>query len=60
MDMANQQDDRDEERNHNIELLVEQLRQAETRALLKRGIELWVGTERAVLGGGALPAAKIN
>ena len=58
MDMAIQRDDTDE-REKRIDIMVEQFRTAEKRALLKRGIQLWTRTERTVHEA-PLPAAKIN
>lgn len=59
MDMANQQDTKDEQEAR-IQALVEQFRAAEKRALLKRGIELWTRTEGALLETYPLPAAKVH
>ena len=45
MDMAIQRDDKDE-RETRLNTMIEQIRTAEQRALLKRGITLWTRTER--------------
>ncbi len=44
MDMAIQRDD-DDERETRLNTMIEQIRTAEQRALLKRGIALWTQTE---------------
>ena len=44
MDMAIQRDD-DDERETRLNTMLEQIRTAEQRALLKRGITLWTQTE---------------
>ena len=56
--MATQRDDK-EELEHRTALLIERFHQAEKRALLRRGIELWIRTERGALGDVTLPE-KIN
>lgn len=59
MDMAIQRDDEDE-RQRRIDILAEQFRAAEKRALLKRGIELWTSTELGMMDRAPRPVAKIN
>jgi hypothetical protein len=59
MDMAIQRDQKDE-RDKRIDILTEQFRAAEKRALLKRGIELWTRTELGTINEAARPLAKIN
>jgi hypothetical protein len=59
MDMAIQRNNTDE-REARLTILIERFQDAEKRALLKRGIELWTRTERLSLYEPALPAAKIN
>ena len=59
MDMANQQDNKDE-REARIRILAEQFRAAEKRALLRRGVELWTGSESAILQMPSLPPSKLN
>lgn len=41
-------------------ILIERFQDAEKRALLKRGIELWTRAERLARREPALPAEKIN
>jgi hypothetical protein len=57
--MAIQRNDRDE-RDTRMEILIERFQEAEKRALLKRGIELWTRAERRITDSVPLPAAKIN
>ena len=52
------QHDVKKERDARVNKLSNQLRAAEQRALLKRGIELWTSTENATLHIAHLPAAK--
>ena len=59
MDMAIQRDQKDE-REQRIDILTEQFRAAEKRALLKRGIELWTRTELGTIFEAPRPLAKIN
>ena len=59
MDMAIQRDEKDE-RDKRIDILTEQFRAAEKRALLKRGIELWTRTELGTINEAPRPLAKIN
>ena len=59
MDMAIQRDQKDE-REKRIDILTEQFRAAEKRALLKRGIELWTRTELGTIFEAPRPLAKIN
>ena len=59
MDMAIQRDMKDE-REKRIDILTEQFRAAEKRALLKRGIELWTGTELGMMDEAPRPPAKVN
>jgi hypothetical protein len=59
MDMAIQRDQKDE-RDKRIDILTEQFRAAEKRALLKRGIELWTRTELGTINEARRPLAKIN
>ena len=59
LDMAIQRDDEDE-RARRIDILAEQFRAAERRALLKRGIELWTSTELGMMDQAPRPVAKIN
>lgn len=59
MDMAIQRDDEDE-RQRRVDILAEQFRAAEKRALLKRGIELWTSTELGMIDRAPRPVAKIN
>ena len=58
MDMAIQRDEK-EERELRIDILAEQFRAAEKRALLKRGIELWTSTELA-MDHAPRPVAKVD
>ena len=57
--MAIQRNDTDE-RNARVEMLIERFQNAERRALLKRGIELWTRTERVQVHPTAPSPAKIN
>ena len=59
MDMAIQRNHPDD-REARLTILIERFQEAEKRALLKRGIELWTRTEGATLREPAPPAAKIN
>jgi len=59
MDMAIHRDQKDE-REKRIDILTEQFRAAEKRALLKRGIELWTRTELGTIFEAPRPLAKIN
>jgi hypothetical protein len=62
MDMAIQRDDKDE-RETRLNTMIEQIRTAEQRALLKRGITLWTRTERQlgiVPFDATLPPNRIN
>ena len=59
MDMAIQRNHSDE-REARLAILIERLQEAEKRALLKRGIELWTRTEGVMLREPAPPAAKMN
>jgi len=54
------QRNRSDEQDADLRILIERFREAEKRALLKRGIELWTRTERLILHEPAPPAAKIN
>jgi hypothetical protein len=62
MDMAIQRDDEDE-RETRVNTMIDQIRTAERRALLKRGITLWTRAERhlgIVPFDATLPPNKIN
>jgi hypothetical protein len=62
MDMAIQRDDEDE-RETRLNTMLEQIRTAEQRALLERGITLWTRAERhpgIVPFDAILPPNKIN
>ena len=62
MDMAIQRDD-DDERETRLNTMLEQIRTAEQRALLKRGITLWTRAERhlgIVPFDAILPPNKVN
>lgn len=59
MDMAIQRNEKDE-REKRLDILTEQFRAAEKRALLKRGIELWTRTEIGTIDQAPRPVAKIN
>jgi hypothetical protein len=62
MDMAIQRDD-DDERETRLNTMIEQIRTAEQRALLKRGITLWSRAERQlgiVPFDATLPPNKVN
>jgi hypothetical protein len=49
-----------DEREARLTILIERFQDAEKRALLKRGIELWTRAERLARREPALPAEKIN
>ena len=58
MDVANQRDDdNNDERETRLRRMMEQLRAAEERALVKRGITLWTQAERLL---GIVPAADAS
>ncbi len=62
MDMAIQRDD-EKERETRLNTMIEQIRTAERRALLKRGITLWTRAERQrgiVPFDAILPLNKVN
>jgi hypothetical protein len=62
IDMANQRDNADEPQAR-LELMIEEFRTAEKRALLKRGITLWTRTEaqhRIAQFDAPFPQGKIN
>ena len=62
MDMAIQRDDKDEQETR-LNTMIEQIRTAEQRALLKRGITLWTRAERQpgiVPFDTTLPPNKVN
>ena len=59
MDMAIQRNHSDEQEAR-LTILIERFQEAEKRALVKRGIELWTRTEGMTLREPAPPAAKIN
>jgi hypothetical protein len=56
MDMAIQRDDT-EERETRLRMMMERFRAAEERALVKRGIRLWIDAERLL---GIVPFADVT